>query len=98
MSARSAPARNFLRAGLPSQHLCGSGLLAANRDGLAAVEELRRRGVDMPMILITTNPLERTRRLSALAGIPIVETPELGARLTEAIHKAIGGAPPPAPA
>jgi FixJ family two-component response regulator len=66
------------------------------RDGLAAVEELRRRGVDMPTILITTNPSERTRRLSALAGIPIIEKPELGAELTKAIHKAIGGARPQA--
>jgi FixJ family two-component response regulator len=61
-------------------------------DGLHLVKELRKRGVDMPMVLITTNPSERTRRLSALAGVPIVEKPELGARLTEAIRKAVGGA------
>lgn len=67
-------------------------------DGLAVAEELRRRGVNMPTILITTNPSERTRRLAALAGVPIVEKPELGAQLTEAIRKAVGptAAPPPA--
>jgi len=67
------------------------------RDGLAVVEELRKRGVNIPTILITTNPSERTRRLSALAGVPIVEKPELGARLTEAIREAVGRAGPPPP-
>ena len=64
------------------------------RDGLAVVDELRKRGVDIPTILITTNPSERTRRLSALAGVPIVEKPELGAQLSEAIRDAVGRARP----
>ncbi|CAN5334799.1 response regulator [soil metagenome] len=66
------------------------------QDGLAVVDALRKRGVDIPTILITTNPSERTRRLSALAGVPIVEKPELGTKLTDAIRKAVGrNGPPP---
>ena len=54
--------------------------------GLALVDELRRRDVSAPVILITTGPTAQTRRAAAAAGIAIVEKPLIGDALFHEIH------------
>jgi two-component system, LuxR family, response regulator FixJ len=46
--------------------------------GLGLVDELRRRGVSAPVILITTDPTSRLRRAAAEAGVSIIEKPLIG--------------------
>jgi FixJ family two-component response regulator len=58
-------------------------------DGLALVAELRARNVDLPAILITTNPTRAIYRRASEAGLPIVEKPLLGNALAEAIRDAL---------
>jgi len=58
-------------------------------DGLDLVSSLRGRGVGLPVILITTNPTESTRRKAAAARVVIVEKPSLGNALPDAIRNAI---------
>ncbi len=58
-------------------------------DGLDLVSRLRGRGVGLPVILITTNPTESTRRKAAAARVVIVEKPSLGNALPDAIRNAI---------
>ncbi len=55
-------------------------------DGLAVLDELRRRGIGMPAILITTDPGPRLRERAGIAGATIVEKPLFGNRLVEAIR------------
>lgn len=62
------------------------------RDGLAALAELRARGVTLPAILITTDPSEMTRKRAASAGVAIVEKPIFGNGLVDTIRAAIGNA------
>lgn len=57
-------------------------------DGLQMLDELRRRGVSMPAILITSDPSPRLRERAAEAGVPIVEKPLIGNGLIEAIRGA----------
>jgi FixJ family two-component response regulator len=45
--------------------------------GLSLLERLREDGVQLPAILITTNPRAALRDRAATAGIPIVEKPLL---------------------
>jgi FixJ family two-component response regulator len=58
-------------------------------NGLAAVDKLRRRGMLMPVILITSHPSPTLRARAAAAGIRIIEKPLLGNTLLDAVHDAI---------
>ena len=57
--------------------------------GLNTVRELRRRGVALPAVLITTNPSSALRRAAAAAAVPIVEKPLLGDALIGEIRAAL---------
>ena len=57
-------------------------------NGLELLDELRRRGVTMPAILITTSPGPRLRVRAAAASVAIVEKPFTGNTLVDAIHTA----------
>ena len=54
--------------------------------GLDLVDELRRRDVSAPVILITTGPTAQIRRAAAAAGIAIVEKPLIGDALFHQIQ------------
>ncbi len=55
-------------------------------NGLQLLDELRRRGVNMPAILITTNPGPHLRVRAAAASVSIVEKPLIGNTLVDAIR------------
>lgn len=57
--------------------------------GLNALRQLRLRGVDLPAMLITSNPSPATRDAAAEARAPIVEKPLLGDALLEPIRAAL---------
>jgi FixJ family two-component response regulator len=59
----------------------------AEENGLQVLAELRRRGVTMPAILITTNPGPRLRVRAAAASVSIVEKPLIGNTLADAIRR-----------
>jgi FixJ family two-component response regulator len=63
--------------------------------GLDLVDELRRRDVSAPVILITTGPTAQMRRAAATAGVAIVEKPLIGDALFHQIH--LNLARPPLP-
>jgi FixJ family two-component response regulator len=58
-------------------------------DGLALIDGLRRRGVGLPAILITSNPSPATRERAEDDGIVVIEKPLLGPALGEAIDRAL---------
>ena len=57
--------------------------------GLAAVDQLRRRNVTLPALLITTNPNRSLRNAARAADVPIVEKPLLGDTLLRSIRAAL---------
>jgi two-component system, LuxR family, response regulator FixJ len=57
-------------------------------NGLEVALALRERGVDLPIILITTHPTRTLRQSAASEGIDIVEKPLLGNALSETIRAA----------
>lgn len=57
--------------------------------GLDALEKLRARGVNLPAILITSNPTVSTRSRAQRAGAAIVEKPLLGDLLIAKIRSAL---------
>jgi FixJ family two-component response regulator len=58
-------------------------------DGLSLLAALRNRAVQLPAVLITTNPSASLRRRAAAAEVPIVEKPLLGYALVDAIRTAL---------
>jgi DNA-binding response OmpR family regulator len=54
-------------------------------DGLALIRALKRRGVQRPVVLITSNPDARCRAAAAAANAVIVEKPLLGDVLSRQI-------------
>jgi len=76
---------------LPTQDAC---LVIDERlpglGGLATVDRLRARGVQLPAMLITTNPGRDLRRTAAATGVPIIEKPLLTGALLDAIQRALG--------
>ncbi|SEP72514.1 Response regulator receiver domain-containing protein [Faunimonas pinastri] len=58
-------------------------------NGLDLLDDLRRRHVELPAILITTHPNRALRARAAGASVPIVEKPLLGNALTVAIRAAL---------
>lgn len=74
-----------------------SGCLVIDQDlpgmgGLDLVDVLRTRSVDLPAVLIATNPDARTRRRAARAGVAIVEKPILGEALVDGVRAALNPA------
>lgn len=57
--------------------------------GLAALAQLRSQAVDLPALLITSNPDRALRSAAASAGVTIVEKPLLGDGLVESIRAAL---------
>lgn len=58
-------------------------------DGMALLDALRRRGVDLPAIIITSAPARDLRRRATEAGAAIVEKPLLCDALTAAVRAAL---------
>ena len=58
-------------------------------DGLALLERLRAAGVELPAILVTTNPRTALRNRAAAAGVPIIEKPLLTDALLMTVRKAL---------
>lgn len=75
---------------LPLEHAC---LVIDERlpgiTGLEALRQLRGRKVDLPALLITTNPGPATRLAASAVGVPIVEKPLLGDGLLTSIRLAL---------
>ena len=62
-------------------------------DGFDAIEELRRRGLSMPALLMTGRPDAAMRERAAAASLPpVMEKPTPAAVLIEAIRRALGPA------
>ena len=61
--------------------------------GLDLLDRLRKRGVGLPAVLITSNPGPILRFRASEVGVPIVEKPLLGNSLAEAIRNAFGARP-----
>jgi FixJ family two-component response regulator len=55
-------------------------------NGLTLLRRLRRRGVTVPAILITSNPLPWVRLRAAANNTPIIEKPLLGDGLVQAVR------------
>lgn len=58
-------------------------------DGLDLLERLRESGVQLPAVLITTNPRPHLRARAAAAGVPIIEKPLLTDALLSAVRSAL---------
>lgn len=58
-------------------------------DGLTLLSRLRAQGVELPAILITTNPRSVLRGRCAVAGAPIIEKPLLTDALLLAVRNAL---------
>ncbi len=58
-------------------------------DGLSLLERLRELGVQLPAILITTNPRAVLRDRAAAAGVPIIEKPLLTDALLTTVRLAL---------
>jgi two-component system response regulator FixJ len=63
-------------------------------NGLDLLLELRKRKIDLPAILITTQPNPAVRNRAALAGVPLIEKPLLNDTLFQGIRTALGGFAP----
>jgi FixJ family two-component response regulator len=61
-----------------------------DNDGLDLLATLRRRGVTLPAILMTSNPTRDVRRRAAAASVPIVEKPDLVPAVIDRIERSIG--------
>lgn len=59
-------------------------------DGLDLLERLRAAHVDLPVILITTNPRRALRARAAIAGVEIIEKPLLTDALCDSVRSALG--------
>jgi FixJ family two-component response regulator len=60
-------------------------------DGLALLQELRRRGESCPAVIITSNPTRSVRQRTSDAGAVLIEKPLLSNSLTAAITALIEG-------
>jgi two-component system response regulator FixJ len=61
-------------------------------DGLDLLDELRRRQITVPAVLITSHPSRSIRERAARDGVQIVEKPLLGNVLVDCIRDAIAPA------
>jgi FixJ family two-component response regulator len=79
---------------LAQQRLPQSGCLIIDfrlpdMDGLNLLASLRTRAVNLPALLITSQPSSALRKRAAAAAVPIVEKPLLGNALLDAIGVAM---------
>ena len=58
-------------------------------NGLELVKRLRARKVELPAVLITTNPPPSLRILAAAVGVPIVEKPLLRDELMDTVRRLV---------
>jgi len=58
-------------------------------NGLALLSELRRRRIELPAILVTTNPSVSLRAQTAAAGAVLIEKPLLNEALFDGIRAAM---------
>jgi Response regulator len=88
--ATCADGEDLLRRSLPAHGAC---LVVDDRlpnvSGLDALGQLRRRGVTLPAVMITTHPGEAVRKGAKAVAAPIVEKPLLGDVLLEHIRAAL---------
>jgi len=63
--------------------------LGDGMSGMDALENLRRRGVRLPAVMITSGPPPRLRIRATDAGVAVVEKPLLGDNLLTAIRTLI---------
>lgn len=80
----------LLQVDLPKRDAC----LVVDQDlpglsGLAAIEELRRRGMDLPAVLLAGHPQGPLPLLAAKARVEVVEKPLWGPALLEAVGAAL---------
>lgn len=61
----------------------------AGVDGLQLLSALRARKVELPAVLIATQPNRSVRLRAAAAGVPIVEKPLLSDALLENVQRAL---------
>ncbi len=62
-------------------------------DGFHAIEELRRRGLSMPALLMSGRPDAAMRKRAAAAGLPpVMEKPTPASVLIDAVRRALGPA------
>jgi len=66
-------------------------------DGIQLLEELGRRGLLPPHVLIASNPGRKCREWAAAMAVPLVEKPFLDEALTERIKAAIRQSRSPGP-
>lgn len=57
--------------------------------GLATLDQLRQRHVDLPAILVTSHPGPALRSAAAQAGVPILEKPLLSETLIATIYRVL---------
>lgn len=62
-------------------------------DGLDLLERLRAAEVNLPAILITTNPRRALRLQAAMAGVQIIEKPLLTDALRDSVRNALAADP-----
>jgi two-component system, LuxR family, response regulator FixJ len=87
---------------LAEKHLPETGCLVidfnlAGTNGLDVVDALRKRSVNLPVVLITSHPSAGLRMRAQAAGARIVEKPLLGDMLLDAIQKTVKARPLTAP-
>jgi FixJ family two-component response regulator len=58
-------------------------------NGLDLADRLRARGVDAPMILITSDPAPRVLRRASAAGVRVIEKPLVDGDLQDAIRATV---------
>ena len=78
---------------LPSQGCLVVDYDLPGMNGLQLLRSLRARRVDLPAILITTQPKRAVRLEAAAAGVPIVEKPLLSDALLESVQHALEARP-----
>ena len=81
-------AEALLQAEMPPDVCCVVDHYLPKMNGLDLIRALRTRHAGLPIVLITTHPTPRMRRIADIEHFPIVEKPLLGNTLVESIRLA----------
>ncbi|MDG2520260.1 response regulator [Caulobacter segnis] len=73
-----------LEADLPEQGCLILDQVMPGATGLEVLAQLRRRGVDLPALLLTSSATPAVRRIAEAAGAPVLEKPVFGETLVKA--------------
>lgn len=73
-----------LAADLPEQGCLILDQVMPGATGLEVLAQLRRRGVDLPALLLTSSATPAVRRVAEAAGAPVLEKPVFGETLVRA--------------